>query len=188
MGTMETIDWVEHIRLRSEWYAEEGIYTLLKDLIDISVDEYQRGFGKELTIDIKDTCVIIRDNGRGLPLDAVVSATSGSHVGMCNGDLGDVYKMNPFKVANALSAEYDISSYRDGFCSWAKYTKGILQDYGLERSDEKNGSLIRFVPDSELFPNNIFSLVNVEAIVRNVAHQNKGMAISVNGTTFKESF
>ena len=129
---------------------KDGIYTLLKGVLVMAVDEFQIGFGKGFSVEVKDNYSAVRDYGRGIPLESVVSATSGVSVGI--GAKPDDVTVHPVKVTNALSVDFYVASYRDGECSWAKYSNGNLLDQGIETTAEDNGTFIKFYPDSDVFP------------------------------------
>lgn len=129
------MEWYEHIRLNPEKYVgkigdgsspDDGIYSLLKGLIDCSVDEYEKGYAKGLELEISNLDVSLREYGRGIPLESIVSSTSGKSVGI--GARKDIVTTNGYKVANALSEEFRVYSHRSEAHSWAFYSKGVLVD------------------------------------------------------------
>ena len=127
---------------------DDGIYTLLKEVIDNSIDEFAMGYGKVVNITIADNEVTVRDFGRGIPLNSVVKATSELHTG---GKFDDkAFKKSVglngvgTKAVNALSSSFYVESFRDGESSFALYSKGKLQDSGKRPTKEKNGTFIRF--------------------------------------------
>ena len=187
---MESIDWYEHIRLNPEMYIgkigdgsshEDGIYTLLKGLVDCSVDEFERGYAKGLEIEIGNLEVSLREYGRGIPLESVVHSTSGISVGI--GAKKDVVTTNGYKVANALSEEFKVNSYRSAARSWALYSKGVLVDQGIEeyKNQGPDGIWVKFTFDKELFPNSYFRPEIVNDIVKQYAEKYKGFSITLNG-------
>ncbi|MCI1640721.1 MAG: ATP-binding protein, partial [Bacteroidales bacterium] len=161
---IKTLEWNEHIRKRAGMYIGrlgngdnpgDGIYVLLKEIIDNSVDEFTMGFGKLIKVSIDNLNVSVRDYGRGIPLDSVVKVTSQLNTG---GKFDDVaFKKSVglngvgTKAVNALSSSFYIASFRDGESSWAKYSKGILLDRGKEETSEKDGTYVLFTPDAEMF-------------------------------------
>lgn len=194
-NSIKTLEWNEHIQRRPEMYIgqfgdgsdpKDGIYTLLKSAIAMALDEFQMGFCKGFSVEVKDDYAVVRDYGRGIPLDSVVSMTSGVSVGI-GANPKDV-TIHPVKVTNALSSEFYVASYRDGECSWAKYSKGVLLDQGIEKTTEDNGTFIKFVPDLEVFPWYAFREEIVKEILQTTACQNKGLSISLNGTIVQDSF
>lgn len=149
---LQGLNWNEHIQKRPEMYigqigdgnkAQDGIYALLRDAIDMSVDEFQRGFCKGISIDANRVSITVREFGRGIPLKDVVHATSGVSVGI--GAQSTNLTVHPIKVVNALSNVFNLTSYRDGKCSWVKYSKGVLLSQGVEKTQECNGLLIGLI-------------------------------------------
>ena len=194
-NSIKTLEWNEHIQKRPEMYIgqlgdgtdpEDGIYTLLKGVIALAVDEFQKGYGKGFSVEVKEDYAIIRNYGRGIPLDSVVSATSGISVGM-GANPKDV-SVHPVKMTNALSLDFYVASYRDGECSWAKYAKGDLLEKGIEKTSEDNGTYIKFVPNPNVFPGYAFQEGIVKELLQRIARQNKGLSISLNGTLVPDSF
>ncbi|HCY73816.1 MAG TPA: DNA topoisomerase IV [Rikenellaceae bacterium] len=196
---IRTIEGVEHIRMRPGMYIgrlgdgkhqDDGIYVLLKEIIDNSIDEYAMGFGKQIIIDIsQEGMVSVRDFGRGIPLGSVVKATSVLNTG---GKFdGKAFKravgLNGVgsKAVNALSEEFYVCSYREGLRHWAKFAKGILIEENEEPSKEKNGTLIKFLPDKEMFGDFSFNMDYVEAMVKNYSYLKKGLTLILNGVSYK---
>ena len=149
---IRTLEGVEHIRRRPGMYIGrlgngdnpgDGIYVLLKEIVDNSIDEFAMGFGKQIKIDISEGTVTVRDFGRGIPLGSVVKATSQLNTGGKFDD--EVFKKSVglngvgTKAVNALSQDFYVESFRDGKSSWASYRQGTLVDSGLkEKVSEKN--------------------------------------------------
>ena len=194
-NSVKTLEWNEHIQRRPEMYIgqlghgsdpKDGIYTLLKGVLVMAMDEFQMGFGKGFSVEIKNDYAVVRDYGRGIPLESVVSATSGISVGI--GVNPKEVTVHPVKVTNALSIDFYVASYRDGECSWAKYSKGNLLEKGIEKTAEDNGTYIKFVPDPEVFADYAFREGIVKEILHSIARQNKGLSISLNGTIVPDSF
>lgn len=161
--------------------AQDGIYALLRDAIDMSVDEFQRGFCKGISIDANRVSITVREFGRGIPLKDVVHATSGVSVGI--GAQSTNLTVHPIKVVNALSNVFNLTSYRDGKCSWVKYSKGVLLSQGVEKTQECNGLLIESSPDVGIFPDYSFQMEIVRNILKDIAQQNKGLSVVFNGET-----
>ena len=187
-NSIKTLEWNEHIQRRPEMYIgqlgdgsnpKDGIYTLLKGAIVRAVDEFQIGFGKGFSVEVKDDYAAVRDYGRGIPLESVVSATSGVSVGI--GAKPEDVTVHPVKVTNALSVDFYVASYRDGECSWAKYSKGDLLDQGIETTAEDNGTFIKFYPDPDVFAGYVFHEEIVKEILQSIVRQNKGLTIKFNG-------
>ena len=194
-NSIKVLEWNEHIQRRPEMYIgqlgdgsdpKDGIYTLLKGVLVMAMDEFQMGFGKGFSVEVKNDYAVVRDYGRGIPLESVVSATSGISVGI--GVNPKEVTVHPVKVTNALSIDFYVASYRDGECSWAKYSKGNLLEKGIEKTAEDNGTFIKFVPDPEVFADYAFREGIVKEILHSIAHQNKGLSISLNGTIVPDSF
>ena len=194
-NSIKTLEWNEHIQRRPEMYigqlgdgsdSKDGIYTLLKVVLVMAMDEFQMGFGKGFSVEVKNDYAVVRDYGRGIPLESVVSATSGISVGI--GANPKEVPVHPVKVTNALSIDFYVASYRDGKCSWAKYSKGNLLEKGIEKTTEDNGTYIKFVPDPEVFADYAFREGIVKEILHSIARQNKGLYISLNGTIVPDSF
>ena len=193
-----TLEWYEHIRRRSGMYIGrlgngerqgDGIYVLLKEVIDNSVDEFSMGFGKRIDITIEENTVTVRDFGRGIPLGKVVDVTSKLNTGG-KFDTASFQKsvgMNGVgtKAVNAMSSEFLVESYREGQCSFARYSRGILLDSGLRPSTEKDGTLIRFTPDDQMFEGFSFHMDIVETMVKNYSYLKKGLTLMLNGVPYK---
>ena len=165
---------------------KDGIYTLLKGVLVMVMDEFQMGFGKGFSVEVKNDYAVVRDYGRGIPLESVVSTTSGISVGI--GANPKEVTVHPVKVTNALSIDFYVASYRDGECSWAKYSKGNLLEKGIEKTIEDNGTYIKFMPDPDVFPGCAFQEGIVREILQSIARQNKGLSISLNGAIVPDSF
>ena len=194
-NSVKTLEWNEYIQRRPEMYIgqlgdgsdpKDGIYTLLKGVLVMAMDEFQMGFGKGFSVEVKNDYAVVRDYGRGIPLESVVSATSGISFGI--GVNPKEVTVHPVKVTNALSIDFYVASYRDRECSWAKYSKGNLLEKGIEKTAEDNGTYIKFVPDPEVFADYAFREGIVKEILHSIARQNKGLSISLNGTIVPDSF
>lgn len=195
---IKTLEWNEHIRKRAGMYIGrlgngdnpgDGIYVLLKEIIDNSVDEFTMGFGKLIKVSIDNLNVSVRDYGRGIPLDSVVKVTSQLNTG---GKFDDVaFKKSVglngvgTKAVNALSSSFYIASFRDGESSWAKYSKGILLDRGKEETSEKDGTYVLFTPDAEMFGDFSFNNDYVITLVKNYSYLKKGLTLDFNGEEFR---
>lgn len=195
---IRTMEGVEHIRQRPGMYigrlgdgknVGDGIYVLLKEIVDNSVDEFAMGAGKRIDITVEDNVVSVRDFGRGIPLGSVVKAVSVLNTG---GKFDDrAFKKSVglngvgTKAVNALSEWFYVCSYRDGMCSWAKFEKGKLIDSAQEPSKEKNGTFVKFLPDRTLFKDFNYHLDFVETMVKNYSFLKKGLTLTLNGTAYK---
>jgi len=168
---------------------DDGIYILIKEIIDNAMDEYFMGFGKEIHIKIQDEKVIIRDFGRGIPLGKVIDCVAQINT-------GGKYDSKAFKksvglngvgtkAVNALSDYFIVQSYRDGLTKRAEFSKGELtQDFPEGKSTDKNGTVIEFIPDGEIFKNFKFRDDIVEPMLWNYAYLNAGLKIVFNGKSF----
>lgn len=197
--SIKHLEWNEHIRLRPGMYigklgdgssADDGIYVLLKEAIDNSIDEYMMGFGKKIEVSIKDSHVIIRDYGRGIPLGKVVVVASEINTGA-------KYDSSAFKksiglngvgikAVNALSSNFMIRSFRDGRCKKAVFAKGVItEDCPIVAANEKNGTETSFTPDPEKFVNYAFQDDYIIPMLKNYVYLNTGLTIVYNGVSYK---
>lgn len=195
---IRTLDWKEHIRIRPGMYigklgdgssADDGIYILLKEVIDNSIDEYVMGYGKKIEIKLDDGKISVRDYGRGIPLGKMVDVVSKMNTGA-------KYDSSAFKksvglngvgtkATNALSSFFRVRAIREGQMREATFQKGeLVSDSGILPSSEKNGTEISFVPDNTLFVNFRFRREYVDRMLRNYAYLNPGLKIIFNGETF----
>lgn len=195
---IKTLDWHEHIRLRPGMYIgklgdgsapDDGIYILVKEIIDNSIDEFVMSPSKEIRVEIEGNRVKIRDFGRGIPLGKVVDCVSKINT-------GGKYDSSAFKKAvglngvgtkavNALSSYFEIQSFREGKVKKAIFSKGLLQEeFELMDSQEKTGVLICFEPDATLFKNYVFLMPYLEKMCANYAYLNRGLSIHLNEKTF----
>ena len=195
---IRTLEGVQHVRLRPGMYIGrlgngnnpgDGIYVLLKEIVDNSIDEFAMGFGKEVRINIQMNDVTVRDFGRGIPLDSVVKAVSILNTG---GKFDDkVFKKSVglngvgTKAVNALSESFYVCSHRDGESSWARFERGELKDSGKGKTTEKNGTLVTFTPDKMMFGEYAFNMDFVETMVKNYSYLKKGLTLLLNGTPYK---
>ena len=195
---IQTLEWQEHVRMRPGMYigklgdgssADDGIYILLKEVIDNSIDEFVMGAGKQIEVRIEDNKVTIRDFGRGIPLGKVVDVVSKMNT-------GGKYDSRAFKksvglngvgtkAVNALSSYFYVASVRDGQRKSATFSLGVLQEESpLEASNEKRGTLVTFVPDSTIFKNYKFRSEYVVRMLKNYTYLNPGLTIVYNGEKF----
>ncbi len=189
------LDDMEHIRVRSGMYigrlgdgaqGDDGIYVLLKEVMDNSIDEFKMGAGRRIEITIEDNLsVCVRDYGRGIPQGKLIEAVSKLNT-------GGKYDSKAFKksvglngvgikAVNALSSYFEVRSYRDGKVRIATFEKGTLCSDKLEDAEEESGTYIYFKPDSTLFLNYSFQNGFVEALLRNYTYLNTGLSIIYNG-------
>lgn len=195
---IKTLEGVEHIRRRPGMYIgrlgngnnpSDGIYVLLKEIVDNSIDEFAMGFGKQINITVEEGHVSVRDFGRGIPLGSVIKAVSVLNTG---GKFDDaVFKKSVglngvgAKAVNALSLDFYVCSHRDGQCSWAKFHQGQLVDSGEGETKEKNGTLVNFTPDEDIFGKYNYNMDFVETLVKNYSFLKKGLTLSLNGVAYK---
>jgi topoisomerase-4 subunit B len=194
-----TLEWQEHIRRRPGMYigklgdgqsADDGIYVLLKEAIDNSIDEFMMGFGKKIEVTIKDSKVVIRDYGRGIPLGKVRDVASKMNTGAKYDS--SVFKKSVglngvgIKAVNALSTEFMIRSFRDGECKKVVFSRGVcMEDNPVCPSTEKNGTETTFVPDAELFTNYNYLDDYIVPMLKNYTYLNTGLTIVYNGESFQ---
>ncbi|MCF0175383.1 MAG: ATP-binding protein [Bacteroidales bacterium] len=197
--SIRTLEGVEHIRKRPGMYIGrlgngdnqgDGIYVLLKEVVDNSIDEFSMGFGKTIFVTVTEKEVTVRDYGRGIPLGSVIKATSILNTGAKYDD--KVFKKSVglngvgVKAVNALSESFYVESFRDGESSYALYSLGSLQDSGTRSGlREKNGTLVRFTPDEHMFAGYHYRMEFVETMVKNWTYLKKGLSINLNGTIYK---
>lgn len=197
---IKTLEGVEHIRMRPGMYIgrlgngsnqSDGIYVLLKEVIDNCIDEFAMDYGKQVVVNIDENSgrVSVRDYGRGIPLGSVVTAVSVLNTG---GKFDDkAFKKSVglngvgTKAVNALSKDFYVCSHRNGECSWALFERGRLQQSAQEPTKEKNGTLVEFTPDPEMFGDFHFNMDFVETMVKNYSYLNKGLTLILNGTPYK---
>ena len=195
---IKTLEWNEHIRRRAGMYVgrlgngddqSDGIYVLLKEVVDNSIDEFAMGFGKQIQIKIEGKNVTVRDYGRGIPLGKVVEVVSQLNTGGKFDD--EAFKKSiglngvGTKAVNALSSSFFVESYRDGESAYGTFCRGVKTDSGRGTTTEKNGTLVRFTPDEEMFGDFTYNMEYVEAMVKNFTYLKRGLAINLNGTTYR---
>ncbi|MBO4822020.1 MAG: type IIA DNA topoisomerase subunit B [Prevotella sp.] len=192
---IRTLSGIEHIRLRPGMYIgrlgdgslpEDGIYVLLKEVIDNSIDEFKMNAGKRIEIDIEDHLrVRVRDYGRGIPQGKLIEAVSVLNT-------GGKYDSKAFKksiglngvgvkAVNALSSRFEVRSYRESMVRKATFSLGVLQSDATEKTDDENGTYIWFEPDNTMFKNYRFQDDIVETMLRNYTYLNTGLTIMYNG-------
>jgi len=196
--SIKTLEWKEHIRKRPGMYigklgdgssADDGIYVLVKEAIDNSVDEYMMGFGKKIDITVTDQKVRIRDYGRGVPLGKVVDVASKMNTGAKYDS--KVFKkcvgLNGvgIKAVNALSKDFASRAFRDGKVKIAEFARGnIVKDFPLRPTDQPPGTEVVFEPDPEIFGKFHYISEHLEAQFRNYVYLNSGLTIFFNGERF----
>jgi topoisomerase-4 subunit B len=196
--SIKSLDWKEHIRLRPGMYigklgdgssADDGIYVLIKEVIDNCIDEYTMGYGKQIDIQIEGKTVTVRDYGRGIPLGKVVDVVSKINTGA-------KYDSKAFqksvglngvgtKAVNALSHSFKVTAFRDGREKSAEFEKGVLiKEYKETRSQQSNGTLVVFVPDDSVFKNFHFIGEYLDNQFWNYCYLNAGLVINYNGKKY----
>jgi len=195
---IRSLDWREHIRLRPGMYIgklgdgsspDDGIYILLKEIIDNCIDEYVMGAGKSIDISIKDQNVTVRDYGRGIPQGKLVDVVSKMNT-------GGKYDTRAFKKAvglngvgtkavNALSSDFRVESFRDDKYKFALFEDGnLLEESNLQSSSKRKGTKVVFRPDTKIFKNFKYRLEYVERMLKNYVFLNPGLTINLNGVKY----
>lgn len=195
---IKTLEWREHIRLRPGMYIgklgdgsshDDGIYVLLKEVMDNAIDEYMMGFGKKIDVSINGREVRVRDYGRGIPLGKVTEAVSRMNTGA-------KYDSKAFKksvglngvgvkAVNALSSSFMIRSVRDGQEKISEFEHGItIEDHPVRETDDENGVEVVFQPDESMFGNYFFISEYVDSMLKNYVYLNSGLVINFNGNKF----
>lgn len=195
---IKTLDWIEHMRLRPGMYigktgdgssSDDGIYILLKEVIDNCIDEYQMGYGKKVEIKLNKDRVFVRDYGRGIPLGKLVDVVSKMNTGA-------KYDSQAFKksvglngvgtkAVNALSSYFKVYAVRDGKMKTAEFERGVLTiETKEQKTDESNGTGVEFIPDTNIFKNYKFLNDYVETMVQNYTYLNTGLAFVYNGKRY----
>lgn len=195
---IKTLEWNEHIRRRPGMYigklgdgsnSDDGIYVLLKEVLDNSIDEYMMGFGKQLVVDVAENSVSVRDYGRGIPLGKLVEASSRMNT-------GGKYDSKAFKksvglngvgikAVNALSTEFIIRSVRDGAMKEARFSAGnLVSETDVVETDEPNGTFVKFTPDGSLFRDYHYRDEFIVPLIKNYTYLNTGLAVVFNGKRY----
>lgn len=196
--SIQTLEWEEHIRRRPGMYIgklgdgksrDDGIYILIKEVIDNSIDEFAMGFGKNIDIKLEGMTMSIRDYGRGIPQGKLVDVVSKMNTGA-------KYDSKVFqksvglngvgvKAVNALSSSFKISSYRDGKKKTAEFSGGkLISESPLIDTASPNGTLVVFTPDEEVFGKYKYISEYIDTMLRNYSYLNTGLSINFNGTKF----
>ena len=195
---IKKLEWWEHIRLRPGMYigklgdgtySDDGIYVLLKEVLDNAMDEYMMGYGKSIDITIEEGVVTVRDFGRGIPLGKVVDVSSQMNT-------GGKYDSKAFKksvgmngvgikAVNALSSYMLVQAYREGETKGVEYCRAqIIENAPVQPTEEANGTLVNFIPDEEIFKDYHFKDEYVETLLKNYVFLNAGLTINYNGKKF----
>jgi topoisomerase-4 subunit B len=196
--SIQSLDWKQHIRLRPGMYIgklgdgsspDDGIYVLIKEVIDNAIDEYTMGYGKSVDLSIEDKVVTVRDYGRGIPLGKVVDVVSKINTGA-------KYDSKAFQKAvglngvgtqavNALSASFKVSAFREGKEKTADFSRGeLVKEYKESKTEQPNGTLVSFTPDESVFKGYRFIYDFIENQLWNYAFLNAGLKINFNGKSF----
>lgn len=195
---VKTLDWLEHIRIRPGMYIgktgdgssmDDGIYILLKEVIDNCIDEYQMGYGKKVEVTVTKEKVCVRDYGRGIPLGKLIDCVSQINTGA-------KYDSKAFKksvglngvgtkAVNALSTYFKAYAVREGQKKMAEFEAGKLKkDHKVEKTDEANGTYIEFLPDGKIFKNYHYLHEYVEQMIQNYTYLNTGLTFVYNGNKY----
>ena len=197
---IKSLDWKEHIRLRPGMYIgklgdgsseDDGIYVLLKEVLDNCIDEFVMGFGKQIDVVSDGQRVEVRDHGRGIPLEKLLDCSSKINTGAKYDS--EAFKKSVglngvgIKAVNALSSEFDIQSFRENETRRIEYSCGEPKsvDKKNKSSQEENGTLITFVPDPEMFKKYRYRNEYVERMLRYYSYLNRGLSIVYNGKRFR---
>jgi topoisomerase IV subunit B len=197
-ASIKSLDWREHIRLRPGMYIgklgdgsskDDGIYVLVKEVVDNCIDEHMMGYGRVIDVTISESRVSVRDYGRGIPLGKVVDVVSKINTG-AKYDSGAFQKsvgLNGVgsKAVNALSNHFKVQAFREGQTKLAEFKKGILvNDPRVGKTEEKNGTLVEFAPDESMFKHYHFIPEYLDDLMWNYAFLNAGLTINYNGRKF----
>ncbi len=196
--SIKTLDWQDHIRLRPGMYIgklgdgaapDDGIYILVKEVVDNSIDEFAMGAGTEILITVEDRKVTVRDFGRGIPLGKLVDVSSKMNTGAKYDS--EAFKKSVglngvgIKAVNALSESFEIQSFREGETKYVRYSRAkIVEERDIEPTNEPNGTKVTFLADKDIFGNYHFIIEYLEAMVRNYVFLNVGLTIVFNGHKF----
>lgn len=195
---IKTLEWNEHIRQRPGMYignlgdgsySDDGIYVLIKEVLDNAVDEYMMGFGKQIDITVDDYTATVRDLGRGIPLGKLVEASSRMNTGGKYD--GKAFKKSVglngvgIKAVNALSSRMEITSYRDGKMKNVVYSAGlILEESPIEPTDQPSGTYVKFTPDASIFRDYRFRDEFIIPLIKKYTYLNTGLVIIFNGQKY----
>ena len=197
-STIQTLDWQEHIRKRPGMYigklgdgtaSDDGIYVLVKEVLDNSVDEFMMGYGKKIEVTIDQEKVRIRDYGRGIPLGKLADAVSKMNTGAKYDSR--VFKKSVglngvgIKAVNALSSDFSIKAIRDGQVKELRYSRGIqVEEKVIGETEEQNGTTVLFRPDELIFRNYRFITDHIVNLIKNYVFLNSGLTIDFNGQKY----
>ncbi len=198
-GSIKTLDWQEHIRRRPGMYigklgdgtaADDGIYVLLKEVMDNSVDEFMMGFGRKIDVAVNNELVSVRDYGRGIPLGKLKDAASRMNTGAKYDS--EVFKKTVglngvgIKAVNALSSSFRIRSVREGSAKEIVFSEGqVIEEKEVQPTEEPNGTSVSFVPDAEIFRSYRFRNEYLANMMKNYSFLNTGLVINFNGERYQ---
>ena len=195
---IRSLDWKTHIQRRPGMYigklgdgssSDDGIYVLLKEVLDNSIDEYMMGFGRRIEVNVDEKSASIRDFGRGIPLGSVVDVVSKMNT-------GGKYDSAAFKksvglngvglkAVNALSTDFEVCAFREGKCKRARFSMAeLIEESDLEDTDEPNGTLVRFTPSADIFRDYAFREEFILPLVKNYTFLNTGLSVVLNGKRY----
>ncbi|MCK9522669.1 MAG: type IIA DNA topoisomerase subunit B [Proteobacteria bacterium] len=195
--SVQTLDALQHIRLRTGMYIgrigtgtnpADGIYVMLKEVIDNSIDEFIMGNGKRIEVTRRDNTVTVRDYGRGIPLGKLIECVSEINTGAKYND--DVFQFSVglngvgTKAVNALSSDFEVVAYRGGKFRRATFGKGLLQNEETGKTTERDGTFVRFTPDVDIFGEYAWREEFIDHRLRYYAYLNSGLTLAYNGQTF----
>ncbi|MDE6197321.1 MAG: type IIA DNA topoisomerase subunit B, partial [Muribaculaceae bacterium] len=192
---IQTLDWKEHIQRRPGMYigklgdgtnSDDGIYVLLKEVLDNSIDEYMMGFGRQIVVNVDEASASVRDYGRGIPLGSLVAVASKMNTGAKYDSAAFKKSVGlngvGIKAVNALSTTFEITAYRDGKCKHAVFNMGnIVEESDIVDTDEPNGTLVSFTPSAGIFRDYKFRDEFIVPLLKNYTFLNTGLAIIFNG-------
>ncbi len=195
---IQTLSWEEHIQRRPGMYigklgdgstSDDGIYVLLKEVLDNSIDEYMMGFGNHIDVTVDAESVSVRDFGRGSPLGKLVDVCSKMNTGAKYDSAAFKKSVGlngvGIKAVNALSTDFEITAFREGQCKKAHFSMGhLVEESPIEPTDEPNGTLVRFTPSADIFKGYSFRDEFIEPLLRNYTYLNTGLKIIFNGRSF----
>ncbi len=197
-GDIITLSWNEHIQRRPGMYigklgdgtnSDDGIYVLIKEVVDNSIDEYMMGFGKQIDVTVGEHSASIRDYGRGIPLGSLIVAASKMNTGAKYDS--EAFKKSVglngvgIKAVNALSSDFEITAFRDGQCKRARFCMGnLMEESDIEPTDEPNGTLVNFTPSDDIFKGFLFRDEFVVPMMKNYTFLNTGLKIYYNGHAY----
>ncbi len=198
-GSIKTLDWQEHIRRRPGMYigklgdgsaSDDGIYVLLKEVMDNSIDEFMMGFGKKIDVNVTNELVSVRDYGRGIPLGKLKDAASKMNTGAKYDS--EVFKKSVglngvgIKAVNALSSTFCIKAFREGMVKEIVFSEGeVVEEKEIMPSDQPDGTFVSFIPDVEIFRSYRFRNEYIVNMMKNYSFLNAGLVIHFNGERYQ---